>query len=71
MELATLYIILVCNYPTAMIVERQIDDRAVTVPWVFAHPNPDLGGWVEAGIKESMESNEVFKIETVHECQLT
>jgi len=77
MTLATLYTILVCNIPAAIILERQIDDRSVSraFPVVVDKTNgvyyviPDhMKEWVQQGLKDAHDANEHFQIEMQQEC---
>ena len=71
MTLATVYIIMVCGWSPGMIVERQVDGRAVSVPYFYEYPKPHMMEWVLEGIKESQDANEVFVIPASRECALS
>lgn len=54
-----------------MIVEREIDDRQVSVLHWWEAPKPHMAEWVQAGFDEAKESGEMYMFEYPGKCQLT
>ena len=68
-ELAAVYLIMACNQPVAMIVEREIDGRYVSLSQVEGYPIDDSKKqWLLDGVMESVDTNEVYQFEANLDC---
>lgn len=59
---------LVCGKPVLINVSRQVDGRSVSRAYILERPDTAISAWIEEGLKESREANEVFVVESVRDC---
>lgn len=67
--LAAVYMIMACDQSVAMIVEREVSGRYVSLAHVTGVPIDDSKKqWLYDGLVEAVESHEVYEITSEIEC---